>query len=84
MDLKQKIVISGLTVASFMLAGVTAKANVFKMENSGSGKIIVSEEGKCGKDGSCGKEHCKEGKTPDGKDCEAGCGEGSCGKDEKK
>lgn len=78
MDLKQKMVISGLTVASFMLAGVTAKANVFKMESVSSGKIVTSEEGACGKD------HCKDGKTPDGKDCEGSCGEGSCGKDEKK
>ena len=89
MDLKQKLVISGLTVASFMLTGVAAKATVFQMASADSGKIVIHEdEAKCGKDkkdkdAKCGKD-CKDGKLPDGKDCDGSCGEGTCGKDMKK
>ena len=72
-----------MTVASFLLAGTTASANLFSMNAADNGNMTFAgdKEHKCGA-GQCGS---KDDKKDEKKEGEASCGEGTCGsKDEKK
>ncbi len=93
---KNQLLVSGLTVASFLLTGVAAKAEHtadHKAAAAAKDAEAKCAEGKCGKDmkkdadAKCGKDKM-EGEAKCGakdvkkgaKDADAKCGEGTCGK----
>lgn len=77
MDKKQKLIISGLTVASLLAGSGSALATSFTMDSLDS---VVHEEEKKEEEAKCSAEKKKEDEAKKKKkDGEMSCGEGSCG-----
>lgn len=84
--MNKKLIVSGLTVASFLMGAASVDASTNQVERIDNAPISFSEHGKdhkCGA-GKCGakdekKDDSSEDENKKKKDGEAKCGEGTCG-----